>query len=114
MRFFRQNPLGYHVVAFPVRFLQRIDGHRLATARCVDEAVVAQVDGNVIDLTALDIEENQIARLQILAFDFLPMTAGHGVGGPWQVEGSVVKRIFHQTTAVEPFTWAAAAPTIRS
>ena len=98
----------------PVRLVQRIDAHRFATTRGVDEAVVAQVDGNVVDSTALDVEENQIARLQILALDFLAVAAGHGVGGAWQIHRFyIVKGIFHQTTAVEPFTWAAAAPTIR-
>ena len=80
----------------------------------MDETVVAQVDGNVIDPTALDVEENQVARLQVVAIDFLAMTAGHGIGGARQVKRGVVERIFHQTTAVEPFTWAAAAPTVGS
>ncbi|MNG07100.1 hypothetical protein D3C84_903880 [compost metagenome] len=80
----------------------------------MDETVVAQVNGNVIDPTALDVEENQVARLQVVAIDFLPMTAGHGVGGAWQVERGVVERVFHQAAAIETFAWAAAAPTIRS
>ncbi|MNN36127.1 hypothetical protein D3C81_1500070 [compost metagenome] len=41
------------------------------------------------------------------------MTAGHGIRGTWQVERSVVERVFHQTAAIKTFTWAAAAPTIR-
>src|SRR5690349_7871369 len=114
IRLFRQNPLGNHVVVFPVRFLQSVDAHRLAATWRVDEAVVAQVNGNVIDPTALDIEENQVARLQVVAIDFLPMTAGHGVGGARQVERGVVERVFHQAAAIEAFAWAAAAPTIGS
>ncbi len=112
---FWQNPLGNHVVLVPERLFQGVDADRLATAWCVDKAVVAQVDGNVVDLAALEFEEQQVARFQILALNLLPVAGGHGVGGARQIHGRyVVKRIFHQTAAVEPFTWAAAAPTIRS
>src|SRR5207253_3244436 len=77
VRVFRQYPLGDDVVAFPVRLLQCIDGHRLAAAWRMDEAVIAQVDGHVVDLVALDVEEDQIAWLEVLTVDFLSVTAGH-------------------------------------
>ncbi|MNP42286.1 hypothetical protein D3C76_1360440 [compost metagenome] len=98
---------------FPVRFLQGVDAHRLATAWRVDEAVVAQVDGNMVDPAALELEEDQVTGLEVLALDFLAMTGGHGVGGARQIEGGVVEGVFHQPAAIEPFTWATAAPTIR-
>lgn len=111
---FRQNPLGNHVVLVPKRLFQRVDADRLATTRCVDKTVIAQVDGNVIDLAALQFEEQQITWFQVLAINLLPVAGGHGIGSARQIHGGyVVERIFHQAAAVEPFTWAAAAPTIR-
>ena len=111
---FRQNTLGNHVVLVPERLFQCVDAHRFATARCVDKAVVAQVDGNMVDLAALQFEEQQVARFQILAVNLQAVAGRHGIGGARQIHGFyIIKRIFHQTAAVEPFTWAAAAPTIR-
>src|SRR5471032_454902 len=72
-RLFRQYALGYHEMAVPVRLLEGVDGHRLATARRMNETVIAQVDSDVVDLAALGVEEQQVAWLQILAVNLLPV-----------------------------------------
>jgi hypothetical protein len=41
--------------------------------RGVDEAVVADVDADVVDVTAVDAEEHQVARLQVAARHFRPL-----------------------------------------
>src|SRR3546814_4355059 len=80
----------------PVRLVQGIDGHRLATTRGMDEAVVAQIDGHVVDTAALELEENQVAGPEVLAIDLLTVTAGHRVGRARKVEGGIVEGVFHQ------------------
>ena len=63
--FFRQHALGHHVVLLPVRLAQGVDANPLAGAWRMDEAVIAQVDGDVVDPAALDVEEDQVARLEV-------------------------------------------------
>ena len=80
----------------------------------MDEAVVTQVDGYVIDPTALDVEEDQVAGLQITLGHLHPVALGHGIGGARQVDVSdVVEGVFDQPAAVKAFFRAAAAPNIR-
>src|SRR3546814_13169836 len=79
----------------------------------MDEAVVAQIDGHVVDTAALELEENQVAGPEVLAIDLLTVTAGHRVGRARKVEGGIVEGVFHQAAAIETFAWAAAAPTVR-
>ena len=69
----------------------------------------------MVDLAALDVEKQQVAGLQVFAIDFLAVAAGHGAGTAGQIDRRyIVERVFDQPAAIKAFTWAAAAPTIRS
>src|SRR3546814_5522328 len=67
----------------------------------MDEAVVAQIDGHVVDTAALELEENQVAGPEVLAIDLLTVTAGHRVGRARKVEGGIVEGVFHQARSEE-------------
>src|SRR5690606_19030801 len=98
----------------PIRFVQRIDSYGLATARRMNELVVAQVNGDVVDVAALDVEEQQITGFQILAIHRLTMTLGYGIGGAWPVDLTDIRvGAFDQSAAIQAFTGRVAAPAIR-
>ncbi|MNN73012.1 hypothetical protein D3C81_1890970 [compost metagenome] len=68
----------------------------------------------MVDPAALDVEEDQIARLEVIAIDLHAVTLGHGIGGARQVDFfDVVEGVLDQAAAVEAFARAAAAPAVR-
>ncbi len=80
----------------------------------MNELVVAQVNGHMVDVAALDVEEQQIAGFQVLAIHRLTMTLGHGVGGARQVDLTDIRvGVFDQSAAVQAFAGRGAAPAIR-
>ena len=79
----------------------------------MNEAVVAQVDGHVVDPAALDVEEDQVAGLEVLACYLDAVALGHGIGSTWQVDVlDIVEGILDQAAAVEALGRRAATPAI--
>src|SRR5262245_12203270 len=93
--------------------VERVDGDRLALARRVHEAMIADVDADVVDLAAVDLEEHQVAALELAALHFLRFpgllarSARHG-------EPHLLMRVEHEAAAVETLARGAAVAIARA
>jgi len=94
---------GSSVVFLPVGIVHRVDADRFAGAGCMDKAVIADVQANVIAAcAALSAEKYRIPRFQIMPVDFLQFRAEHGCGGSWYMDiGFVLEQIHQHAAAIE-------------
>ena len=97
-----------------VRLVQARDLHHVARVRSVQELVIPDVDALVVDVAGRVLEEDDVARLQLVdsrdVHPLLELVGGHAP----EVDPGLVVAPLHETRAVEPGLRVVPAPQVRS
>ena len=80
----------------------------------MDKLIIAEIDSDMGNSSALEVKENQIARVQFCQLDMFPDFAD-GPGTVWQHHShGLVENVTHKTAAVETCFGADAASAVRN
>jgi len=85
---------------FPIGIIQGSDRDDFTLARGVNEAILAQINPNMIDPAPWRAEENQVAGAQVLPRDRLCLLELGGTGAR-QCNTNLVMTVIHKSTAIK-------------
>src|SRR5688572_2527925 len=80
--------------------VQRIDGYGFSGAGRVHESMLADVDADMVDLAAIDLEEDQVAAPQLARLDLFGLL-GLIARSARHLQSEMPMRVEHEPAAVE-------------